>query len=72
VPPWEWRRGEGVPQTAGVIGNRRSRVYHRPNCRAATGMSEKNRIPFRSEAEAEKAGYRKARDCWHEATRTER
>lgn len=64
VPPWEWRRGEGVPQTATVIGNRRSHVYHKPTCRGAATMAEKNRVPFDSAADAEKAGYRRARDCW--------
>jgi hypothetical protein len=64
VPPWEWRRGEGVPQTAEVIGNRRSHVYHKPTCRGAAATSEKNRIRFASEADAQKAGYRRAGDCW--------
>ena len=64
VPPWNWRHGEGVPQAAGVIGNRRSLVYHKPNCRGAATTSERNRVTFASEAEAEKAGYRKAKDCW--------
>jgi endonuclease YncB( thermonuclease family) len=64
VPPWEWRRGEGVPKTAEVVGNRRSRIYHKPACRGAAEMSEKNRVTFAREMEAEKAGYRKAKDCW--------
>jgi micrococcal nuclease len=64
IPPWNWRKGEGVPKTAAVVGNRRSYVYHKPNCRSAAVMSEKNRVMFASEAEAEKAGYRKAKDCW--------
>lgn len=63
VPPWEWRSGKGVPVTAGVVGNRRSFVYHAPNCRGAASMSEKNRVPFRTAAEAEAAGYRKAGYC---------
>jgi micrococcal nuclease len=63
VPPWEWRRGAGVPQTAGVVGNSRSRVYHRPTCPSVGRMSEKNRVKFASGAEAEKAGYRRAGDC---------
>jgi hypothetical protein len=63
VPPWNWRHGQGVPLVASVIGNRRSHVYHKPTCRAAAVMSEKNRVTFASEVEAEKAGYRKARDC---------
>jgi hypothetical protein len=40
VPPWEWRRGQGVPQTAEVIGNRRSHVYQKPNCREAASMCD--------------------------------
>ncbi len=64
VPPWNSRHGEGVPQTAGVIGNRRSHVYHKAGCRSAASMAGKNRVIFASQAEAEKAGYRKSRDCW--------
>jgi methylphosphotriester-DNA--protein-cysteine methyltransferase len=63
-PPWSWRKGEGVPQTARVIGNRRSRVYHRPTCRGAASMSETNLVTFSSVAAAERAGYRQAGDCW--------
>jgi micrococcal nuclease len=33
VPPWDWRRGTGVSVTAGVVGNKRSHLYHAPNCR---------------------------------------
>ena len=64
VPPWSWRHGEGVPQSPGVVGNRRSHLYHKPNCRGAAAVSERNRVAFASVAEAEKAGYRKAKDCW--------
>lgn len=63
VPPWEWRSGKGVPTTVGVVGNRRSLVYHAPNCRGAASMSEKNRVAFKTAAQAEAAGYRKAGDC---------
>jgi deoxyribonuclease-1 len=52
-----------VPQTAEVIANRRSHVYHKPTCRAVAGMSEKNRVRFVSAAQAEAAGYRRAGDC---------
>jgi micrococcal nuclease len=62
VPPWEWRRGEGVPKTAEVVGDRRSHVYHKLACRGAAASAEKNRVTFASEAE--KAGYRGAGDCW--------
>ena len=63
VPPWSWRNGEGVPQTEVVIGNRRSHVYHKPTCRGAAIMSEKNRVRFDTAEQAEAAGYRQAGDC---------
>lgn len=63
VPPWDWRSGKGVPVTAGVVGNRRSHLYHAPNCRGAAATSEKNRVAFQTAAEAEAAGYRRAGDC---------
>lgn len=62
IPPWEWRQGVGVT-VAGVVGNRKSKLYHAPGCRGAVGMSEANRVMFGSIEDAEKAGYRKAGDC---------
>jgi hypothetical protein len=64
VPPWEWRRGEGVPQTVGVVGNWRSHVYQKPARRGAAASAAQNRVTFPSEAEAEKAEYRRSKDCW--------
>ena len=65
VPPWSWRKGQGrsQPQTSGVVGNRRSLLYHLPICRGAATMSEKNRVGFDSARQAEAAGYRRAGDC---------
>ncbi|OJW21141.1 MAG: hypothetical protein BGO49_24310 [Planctomycetales bacterium 71-10] len=63
IPPWDWRKGVGVPAGTGVVGNRSSRVYHAPHCGGAARMSEKNRVEFGSAEEAEKAGYRRAGDC---------
>jgi micrococcal nuclease len=63
VPPWDWRSGKSVPATAGVVGNRRSHLYHAPNRRGAAAMSEKNKVAFRTAAEAEAAGCRRAGDC---------
>lgn len=48
---------------AGVIGNRRSHLYHAPNCRGATATSEKNRVAFKSSSEAEAAEYKRAGNC---------
>jgi endonuclease YncB( thermonuclease family) len=50
---------EGAP----VIGNRRSMVYHLPECPDYAKVSEKNRVPFASPADAEAAGYRKSGNC---------
>ena len=46
-----------------IIGNRHSQVYHRPDCPNYTATAAKNRVLFTSEAEAEAAGYRRARNC---------
>ena len=46
-----------------IIGNRNSQVYHRRDCPNYTATAPKNRVLFTSEAEAEAAGYRRARNC---------
>ncbi len=60
VPPWEWRKtkGEALPgKLAGkILGNRRSRVYHKPGCPNAASISPGNRLPFNSAEDAERAG----------------
>jgi endonuclease YncB( thermonuclease family) len=63
VQPWRWRKGEGVPVTGQVVGNRRSRIYHAPHCRSIDLMKSENRVVFQGEAWAEEAGYAPARDC---------
>jgi endonuclease YncB( thermonuclease family) len=72
-PPWRWREerreprvspapASAVPQGA-VIGNRRSLVYHRPDCPDYGKVSPKSRIYFDSRAAAEVAGFRQAGNC---------
>jgi endonuclease YncB( thermonuclease family) len=72
VPPWDFRRGKtakapgATPPTMAsgqIIGNRNSKIYHLPNCPGYSKVSERNRLPFATEAEAQAAGYRKARNC---------
>lgn len=63
IAPWNWRKGVGVPVASGVVGSRNSRIYHAPNCASVGRAKEANRIVFGTVAEAEKAGFRKARDC---------
>lgn len=62
VAPWEWRKPK-MANSGQVVGNRRSHLYHAPHCRGAAATSEKNRVAFKTAAEAEAASYRKARDC---------
>ncbi len=46
-----------------IIGNRRSRIYHWPGCPNYNDVSPQNRVIFQSREEAERAGYRAARNC---------
>jgi len=41
-----------------IVGNKRTKVYHRPDCSGATRVSAQNRERFTNEAEAQAAGYR--------------
>jgi hypothetical protein len=72
TPPWDFRRGKTAKApgakptttaTGPIIGNRNSKIYHLPNCPDFSKVSERNRVPFKTEAEAQAAGYRKARNC---------
>jgi endonuclease YncB( thermonuclease family) len=67
TPPWDWRRSSKAtlaPELAGkVIGNERSRIYHKPDCPNAAAVSPRNRVIFRSEAAAVREGFRPGRDC---------
>lgn len=75
VAPWDHRHPEPKTETkanapgatektsAPIVGNRSSMIYHRPDCPDYSKVSERNRTPFKSEAEAQAAGYRKARNC---------
>jgi endonuclease YncB( thermonuclease family) len=54
----------GNPAMAGpIVGNKNSKIYHVPGCSTYNSVSEKNRVTFVSADEAEKAGYRKAKNC---------
>lgn len=45
-----------------IIGNIRTEIYHVPGQRFYESVAEKNRIYFRTEREAQDAGFRKARN----------
>ena len=54
----------GPPPPEGtIIGNRNSLKYHRPDCAGYRDMAEANRVFFKTVAEAEEAGYKRAGNC---------
>jgi micrococcal nuclease len=67
TPPWTWRRSGKATlpsELAGkVIGNRRSRIFHKPGCPNGAAVLPENRVIFRLEADAEREGFRPGRDC---------
>lgn len=53
-----------APAASGeVIGNKNSKIYHRPDCPGYKSVSEKNQVKFKTVAEAEAAGFRAAKNC---------
>ncbi len=46
-----------------IRGNRRSMIYHWPGCPNYDDIALHNRIPFASREDAERAGFRAARNC---------
>jgi micrococcal nuclease len=72
-PPWTWReerrQSHESPAAAPaaphgmIIGNRRSHVYHRPDCPDYGKVSAGNRVYFDSPTAAKAAGFREAGNC---------
>jgi endonuclease YncB( thermonuclease family) len=65
TPPWDFRRGKTAKATGAtppartsgqIVGNRNSKIYHLPNCPDYSKIAERNRAPFKTEAEAQAAG----------------
>lgn len=46
-----------------VIGNKRSRRFHRPNCPNARKMSRKNKVYFATQWQAFRKGYSPGKNC---------
>lgn len=74
IAPWAWRRAEqsaaGTQRApppsdkrGAIRGNRRSNIYHLPDCPSHAAVTPANRVSFRTEREAVAAGYRKAANC---------
>jgi hypothetical protein len=71
TPPWDFRRaarGDRPPSvtltvSGPIVRNRHGKIYHWPDCPDYTKVSPDNRVTFQSREEAEKAGYRQAKNC---------
>lgn len=69
IAPGDWRQEAkakrwGPPPPEGtVIGNVKSKAYHRSDCPGYRDMAEANRVFFKTVSEAEAAGYRRAGNC---------
>ena len=46
-----------------VIGDQRTKLYYPSDCSAPPSVTEANRIKFKDKDEAEKAGFKLAKDC---------
>jgi methylphosphotriester-DNA--protein-cysteine methyltransferase len=46
-----------------IIGNRDSGIYHWSGCPSYNRIAPRNRVYFKTRAEAERDGYRAARNC---------
>jgi endonuclease YncB( thermonuclease family) len=47
-----------------IRGNKRTMIYHWPGCPNYDDIAPHNRVPFQTREEAERAGYRAARNCY--------
>ena len=52
-----------APSAHPILGNRKSGIYHRPDCPNYSQIAIRNRVTFKTAAEAEEAGYRQAKNC---------
>jgi len=57
------REGAAAAADALVIGDQRSKLYYQAVCAALESVPESSRIKFKDKDEAEKAGFKLAKDC---------
>ena len=58
------RREEATAAAAVVVlGDVKTKLYYSSDCEAGEGVPAPNRITFKDKNEAEKAGYKLAKDC---------
>ncbi len=54
---------EAAEEEPEIIGDKQSKIYYPAGCVVATGISAANRMTFKTAPEAEKAGYKPAKEC---------
>jgi hypothetical protein len=52
-----------APEPAEIVADKKDKVYYLEGCRPARELKEQDRVVFNSKEEAEKAGYKLARNC---------
>ena len=64
LPPVSGRNSSPAATSSGkIIGNKNSKIYHAPGCTGYDRVSAANRVTFKTSAEADAAGYRRAKNC---------
>ncbi|MEQ1762003.1 MAG: thermonuclease family protein [Pyrinomonadaceae bacterium] len=69
LPPWNYRAGTptesslATPKEFPIVANKNSMIFHDPGCRDYNKVAGPNRVYFRDREAAEKAGYRRAKNC---------
>jgi hypothetical protein len=53
----------GEEATPEIVGDKHAKVYYPGSCHSAKEIAEPNRVVFRSVEEAERAGFKLAREC---------
>ena len=55
--------GEATEESSEIIGDKQSKTYYPNGCQPAKEIAEANRVMFKTTAEAEKAGFKAAKNC---------
>jgi hypothetical protein len=59
----EQRDSEEEQSSAGIVADKQSKVYYTENCRPENEIKETDRVVFKTSEDAEKAGYKRAKQC---------
>ena len=52
-----------TPEDSEIIGDKQSKTYYPNGCQPAREIAEANKVSFKTSAEAEKAGFKAAKNC---------